>query len=110
MLFRSIDDMSIIINEDQLTPEKEEKILRRIKEELDADMVSITHGLALIMIVGEGMTSTIGITKKAASAIADANVNIEMINQGSSEVSLMFGIQMEGLEKAIQSLYNTFFK
>lgn len=104
-----IDDMSIIIRESQLNKEKEETILNRIKEELKADTVSINHGLALIMVVGEGMTSTIGIAKKAAAAIADANVNIEMVNQGSSEVSMMFGIQVEGLERAIKSLYETYF-
>lgn len=104
-----IDDMSIIMRTNQLTPEKEETILKRIKDELGADTVSINYGLALIMVVGEGMTSTVGIAEKATTALAKAHVNIEMINQGSSEVSLMFGIQEEGLERAIQSLYDAFF-
>lgn len=105
-----IDDMSVIIRENQLTQEKEKSVLQRIKEELNADTVSINHGLALIMIVGEGMASTVGVTEKAATALSKANVNIEMINQGSSEVSLMFGIQKEGLERAIQSLYKAYFE
>lgn len=105
-----IDDMSVIIREDQLTLEKEENILKRIKKELKADTASINHGLALIMVVGEGMASTVGISEKATTALAKANVNIEMINQGSSEVSLMFGIQKEGLERAIQSLYKAYFE
>ncbi|HLR40400.1 MAG TPA: aspartate kinase [Virgibacillus sp.] len=104
-----IDDMSIIIRNDQLTPEKEAVILRRLKEELQADTVSIHRDLAIIMVVGEGMNSTIGIAQKATTALVEANVNIEMINQGSSEVSMMFGIQAEGLERAIQSLYNAYF-
>lgn len=105
-----IDDMSVIIRDKQLTPEKEAVILRRIKEELDTDTVSIHRDLAIIMVVGEGMNSTIGIAQKAATAMTEANVNIEMINQGSSEVSMMFGIQAEGLERAIQSLYNAYFE
>ena len=104
-----IDDMSIIIRDTQLTPEKEAVVLRRIKEELHADTVSIHRDLAIIMVVGEGMNSTIGIAQKATTALMEANVNIEMINQGSSEVSMMFGIQAEGLERAIQSLYNAYF-
>ncbi len=104
-----IDDMSIIIRNEQLTPEKEAVILRRLKEELQADTVSIHRDLAIIMVVGEGMNSTIGIAQKATTALVEANVNIEMINQGSSEVSMMFGIQAEGLERAIQSLYNAYF-
>ncbi|HLQ73770.1 MAG TPA: aspartate kinase [Bacillota bacterium] len=105
-----IDDMSIIFREDQLSEEQEENILQRIKTELDADTVSINRHLALIMVVGEGMTSTVGIAKKAAKAIAEADVNIEMINQGSSEVSMMFGIHVDGLKQAIQSLYNVYFE
>ncbi|WP_029269852.1 aspartate kinase [Virgibacillus alimentarius] len=104
-----IDDMSIIIRDDQLTPEKEPIILKRIKEELQADTVSIHRDLAIIMVVGEGMNSTIGIAQKATSALKEANVNIEMINQGSSEVSMMFGIQAEGIDRAIQSLYDAYF-
>lgn len=105
-----IDDISIIIREDQLTEEKEQTIIERIKNELHVDTISLQKGLAVIMVVGEGMNSTIGVAQKATQALSEANVNIEMINQGSSEVSMMFGIQVEGLERAIQSLYSTYFK
>lgn len=105
-----IDDMSIIIRENQLTPEKEQIIISRIKRELHADTVKIDRHLAMIMIVGEGMKHTVGMAQKAATALADAQVNIEMINQGSSEVSMMFGIQADGLIRAIQSLYKAFFE
>src|SRR5690625_439885 len=104
-----IDDISVILREDQLTPAIEKNIMQRIQDELDVDTISITHDLALIMVVGEGMTSTVGVAHKATTALAKADVNIEMINQGSSEVSMMFGIQSEGLERAIQSLYRVYF-
>lgn len=105
-----IDDMSVIIRQNQLTEEKEAKIIQRIKDELHPDTVSVDHDLALIMIVGEGMASTVGLAHKATTALAEADVNIEMMNQGSSEVSMMFGIRVEGLEKAIQSLYRVYFE
>ncbi|MDC3415470.1 aspartate kinase [Aquibacillus salsiterrae] len=105
-----IDDLSVIIRESQLTPTKEEIVIRRIKEELDPDTVNIERGLALIMIVGEGMNSTIGIAEKATRAFTHANVNLEMINQGSSEVSLMFGIKAEGVNAAVKALYQEFFE
>lgn len=105
-----IDDMSVILRESQLTEEKKEKIFERIQNELKPDTVKIHRDLALIMVVGEGMESTVGIAYRAAKAISDAGVNIEMINQGSSEVSLMFGVKTDGLERAIQSLYLTFFE
>ncbi|TRM12660.1 aspartate kinase [Lentibacillus cibarius] len=104
-----IDEMSVIIRETQLTPNKEETLIRRIKSELSPDMISIDHNFAMIMVVGEGMKNTIGIANKAAAALSEANVNIEMINQGSSEVSMMFGIKADKLHQAIQSLYRTYF-
>lgn len=105
-----IDDITVILRENQLTPEKEEKIVHRIKNELHVDTIKIQKDLAIIMVVGEGMKSTVGMAKRATAALSDAQVNIEMINQGSSEVSMMFGIQAEGLERAIQSLYKAFFE
>lgn len=104
-----IDDLSVIIRESELPKEKENVILSRIKNELDPDMVTIERGLAVIMVVGEGMNSTVGLASKATSAFSKANVNLEMINQGSSEVSMMFGIKAEGIHKAVRSLYNEFF-
>src|SRR5690606_19412910 len=59
-----IDDMSVIIRERNLPPEKEEIVLRRIKEELHPDTVSLQRGIALIMVVGEGLVNTIGVAKQ----------------------------------------------
>lgn len=104
-----IDDISIIVRDHQLREGVEKTIINRIKNELKPDTVAINRDLALIMIVGEGMKETIGMAQKAATALGEAKVNIEMINQGSSEVSMMFGIKSNGLHRAIQSLYNAFF-
>lgn len=105
-----IDDMSVIIRESQLTKEKEERVIARIKKELNPDLVHIDRDLALIMVVGEGMNSTVGLADKATHAFARANVNLEMINQGSSEVSMMFGIKADKVEAAVRSLYEIFFE
>ncbi|MBO1004314.1 aspartate kinase [Pseudogracilibacillus auburnensis] len=105
-----IDDMSIIIRDSQLTEEKEAIIVERFNKELQADIVTVHRDLALIMIVGEGMKETIGMAQTATRALGEAKVNIEMINQGSSEVSMMFGIKSNDLHRAIKSLYNAFFE
>jgi aspartate kinase len=104
-----IDDLSIILKEDQFGPGVEEEIIARIQNELDPDHVVIEHSLALIMVVGEGMRHNIGTTARASKALADSHVNIEMINQGSSEVSMMFGVKEVDEKKAVQALYNEFF-
>ncbi|MGM0123491.1 aspartate kinase [Enterococcus sp. AZ194] len=104
-----IDDVSIILRERQLTKESEEELMRRLAFELDPDELRITHNLSMIMVVGEGMRQRIGVTAESTSALARKHVNLEMINQGSSEVSIMFGIQEAQEEKAIRALYYTFF-
>ncbi|MDX8046041.1 aspartate kinase [Gracilibacillus sp. S3-1-1] len=104
-----IDDLSVIIRESHLPKEKEERVVARIKEVLNPDTIHIDRDLALIMVVGEGMDSTIGLADKATNAFAKANVNIEMMNQGSSEVSMMFGIKTGEVKEAVKSLYETFF-
>ena len=62
------------------------------------------------MIVGEGMRYAVGVAAKACAALADAGVNIEMINQGSSEISMMFGVREPSLETAVRALYHEFFE
>ncbi len=104
-----IDDVSIILREEPLTPFVEKDILKRLKDELHADVVKIRRHLSLIMVVGEGMRCNVGTMARAARALAEAGVNIEMINQGSSEVSMMFGVSSDDEVKAVQALYNEFF-
>lgn len=104
-----IDNISVILRENQLDKEKEARVLSRIQEELKVDDVSIQHDLALVMIVGEGMRRSIGISARATKALAEANVNLEMINQGSSEVSMMFGVKAEDANDAVVALYHEFF-
>lgn len=105
-----IDDISVIIREKFLKdPQKEKRLLKTLKRELQADNVTIKKGEALLMIVGEGCRHSIGVSAKATKALADANINIEMINQGSSEVSIMFGVSAENCDKGVQALYHAFF-
>ncbi|GAA0458166.1 aspartate kinase [Alkalibacillus silvisoli] len=104
-----IDDMSVIIRTEDLKSDKEEVLINRIKNELQVDTVDIIHGLAMIMLVGEGMSNRLTVASKATKAFAEADVNIEMINQGSSEVSMMFGIHEHNIKAAVKSLYREFF-
>jgi aspartate kinase len=105
-----IDNMSVIIREDAFSAKTEQVICKRILDELEADDVSVERGLALLMIVGEGMRYAVGVSAQATRALADANVNIEMMNQGSSEISVMFGIKAGETERALKSLYRAFFE
>lgn len=105
-----IDNVSVVFREKDFSKEKEERVLSRIRTELGADNIDVDRGLSLVMIVGEGMHYTVGISARAATALAKAGVNIEMLNQGSSEISMMFGVQSRDRKKAVQALYEAFFK
>lgn len=105
-----IDDISIIIRKKYLDEDKKSRIMERIAKELMVDSVSIEYDLGLVMVVGEGMKNTPGILYRVTSALARNNINIRMVNQGSSEVSIMFGISEDDVNKAIVAIYNEFFE
>ena len=105
-----IDDLSIIIRERELTPIKEQEILSYLTRELGVDEVEIEHGLSILVIVGENMRDHIGVTATAAKALSEKNINLEMISQGSSEVSVMFVIETEQEKEAVRALYDAFFR
>lgn len=105
-----IDDLSIILRDRELTPIKEEKILRQLRQKLEVDHAEIEHDLSIIMIVGEKMKSHIGLTATATKALSDNHINIQMISQGSSEVSIMIVINSEQEKAAIKALYKAFFE
>ena len=104
-----IDDLSIILRSRELTPIKEQEILKQLTQKLEVDTAEIEHDLSIIMIVGENMKSQVGVTATAAKALSENEINIQMISQGSSEVSIMFVVSKDQEEKAIKALYNAFF-
>ncbi|WKA53795.1 aspartate kinase [Planococcus shixiaomingii] len=104
-----IDNLSVILRNHQLSPGKEARILHRVKHELEADDVHIRGDFSMVVLVGEGMHNTVGLAARATDAIARTGANIEMINQGSSEVSLVFGVLKHDEEKILKELYKEFF-
>ena len=105
-----IDNLSVIIRSKFLNEENRKRIIHRVKEELNADDVHLrTTDYSMVVLVGEGMRHTTGLAARAATAIARTGANIEMINQGSSEVSLVFGIDKKDETIILKSLYEEFF-
>lgn len=104
-----IDDMSIVLRERELTPIKEQEIITQLTRKLEVDEVNIQRGLSIIMIVGENMKSHIGVTASATKALSDQHINLAMISQGSSEVSVMFVIETAKEKEAVRALYKAFF-
>lgn len=104
-----VDNISVILDQGQLKPEAVNNIIRTISEELNPDDIRTEFGISLIAVVGEGLIHKIGVLAQAAKALSSAGVNIKMINQGSSEMSIIFGIDTSDEKKAVCALYNEFF-
>jgi len=104
-----IDNVSVILRESDFDKECEARVIKRIHAEMTPDNVMVQRGHAMVMLVGEGMHYTVGLAAKATAALAAGGVNIEMMNQGSSEISMVFGVKSEQRAKAVQTLYNAFF-
>jgi len=104
-----VDNVTIVLKENQLTEHTVEHIKQRVHRELDADTVSVEYGLAILSIVGVGMRRSIGICSRVASSLANAGVNIEMIVQGPSELTMIVGIKAEDVTDGVNAIYNEFF-
>lgn len=105
-----IDSLSVIIRADKFDAAGEKKIVNRIKRELEPDSVVVVHDYVVLMVVGEGMCYSAGMLAKATAALAEAGINISMVNQGASEISFMIGIKAHDRDRAVRALYNAFFK
>jgi len=105
-----VDNISVILDQAQLEPQDVNNIIRTMEDQLKPDDIKVEFGLALVAVVGEGLLHKIGVLAQAASALSNAGVNIKMCNQGSSEISIIFGIDASDEKKAVNALYQEFFK
>ncbi|MCL1856155.1 MAG: aspartate kinase [Kiritimatiellaeota bacterium] len=104
-----IDNVSVVLRDARFTPEQEARVVARIDAELAPDNILVERGHAIIMVVGEGMQYAVGMAARATGALAAAGVNIEMLNQGASEISMMFGVKGADRPAALRALYAEFF-
>ena len=102
-----IDTMTVVVHEDEFLT-KEQKVVSTIHRLTDPDSVEIESDLALIAVVGRGMKSTRGTAGRIFAALSHANVNVRMIDQGSSELNIIIGVENDDFEKAIKAIYDIF--
>ena len=104
-----IDTMTIVVHADEFI-DKEQQVVSTIHRLAEPDSVEIESGLALIAVVGRGMKSASGTAGKLFTALAAKGINIKMIDQGSSELNIIIGVQNKDFETAIEAIYKTFIK
>lgn len=102
-----IDTMTVFVHQDEFM-HKEQKVVAGIHRLANPDSIDIESDLALIAVVGRGMKSTRGTAGRIFSALAHSNVNVKMIDQGSSELNIIIGVANEDFETAIKAIYDIF--
>ena len=102
-----VDTLSVVISNKQLGG-KLEDILDEFERQLKPDHMEVSDDIALIATVGAGMSLRTGVSAKLFTALAEKRVNIRMIDQGSSEMNIIVGVENKDFEKAIQAIYGAF--
>ncbi len=102
-----IDTMTVFVHQDEFM-DKEQQVVSAIHRLADPDTIEIEADLALIAVVGRGMKSTRGTAGRIFSALAHADVNVKMIDQGSSELNIIIGVDNKDFEAAIKAIYDIF--
>ena len=102
-----IDTMTVFVHQDEFM-HKEQRVVSAIHRLADPDHIEIEADFALIAVVGRGMKSTRGTAGRIFSALAHANVNVKMIDQGSSELNIIIGVSNADFETAIKAIYDIF--
>ena len=102
-----IDTMTVFVHQDEFMP-REQNVVAEIHRLANPDSIEIESDLSLIAVVGRGMKSTRGTAGRIFSALAHANVNVKMIDQGSSELNIIIGVADNDFETAIKAIYDIF--
>ena len=104
-----VDTMSVIVATSYLESRRD-RIVASINKRVRPDSIVIEDGLALLAVVGRGMVKSKGTAARVFDAISDADINIRMIDQGSSELNIIVGVEEHDLEKALNAIYKEFVK
>ncbi len=102
-----IDTLTVFVHQDEFM-HKEQKVVAGLHRLADPDMIDIESDLALIAVVGRGMKSTRGTAGRIFSALSHSDINVKMIDQGSSELNIIIGVANEDFETAIKAIYDIF--
>ncbi len=102
-----IDTMTVFVHEPEFES-KEQKVISAIHRLAQPDSIELECDLGLIAVVGRGMKSNRGTAGRIFSALAHANINVKMIDQGSSELNIIIGVSNNDFDNAIKAIYDIF--
>ena len=102
-----IDTMTVFVHQPEFEG-KEQAVISAIHRNAQPDSIELETDLSLIAVVGRGMKSARGTAGRIFSALAHANINVRMIDQGSSELNIIIGVSSDDFEPAIKAIYDIF--
>ena len=105
-----IDTLSLVIESKYLANGMLDKLLEQIQAAVHPDYLRVLENIALVATVGHGMASNVGTSARLFTALSEAGINIRMIDQGSSEINIIVGIDNADYEKCIRAIYAEFFR
>lgn len=103
-----IDTLSVVLEATQLSQGMLSDIVTEIRETVSPDYVHVIENISLVAVVGHGMKTRLGTAAKIFNTLAQADINIRMIDQGSSELNIIIGVANVDYEKCIRTIYKAF--
>lgn len=104
-----IDDITIILDKNQIDDELVDVICNEIQEEINPDQLEWIDNYAITMVVGEGMRNRTGVINDILEPLTKENIPVPIINQGASRISIMIGTYNDDADRAVQAIYHRFF-
>ncbi|MBR2341074.1 MAG: aspartate kinase [Clostridia bacterium] len=104
-----IDTMCLVIENSHLKEGIVDVLVKEIKEAVQPDVVNVLEDIALIATVGHGMARNVGIAARLFKALSEAGINVRMIDQGSSELNIIVGVEKSQYSACINAIYHEFF-
>ena len=104
-----IDTMTVVMSTADLQ-KKRGDIMASICKAVNPDNIFTEDNLALVAIVGRGMVKAKGTAARIFTALANAGVNIRMIDQGSCELNIIVGVDEHDYIVALKAIYDEFVK
>ncbi|MBQ9714045.1 MAG: aspartate kinase [Clostridia bacterium] len=105
-----IDTMSLVIDNEFLKGDILKLLLAEMQEAVQPDKIYTHENISLIATVGHGMAKNVGTSARLFKALSEAGINVNMIDQGSSELNIIVGVENEDYANCLKAIYNEFFK
>ena len=102
-----IDSFSVVIEKEAIEDQLEE-VISAFEQQLHPDDISVIEDIALIAVVGLGLSRTVGVASRITTALSAQGINIRMLNQGFSEINVIVGVDAADFRPAIRAIYDAF--